>query len=755
MPSWLPPLLRRAIARPTVVLGAAAALAGLPVRAPLAAQAPADRAAIQAFRDSLDRVRDSTGLAALEQRLIDVAKGDRNNALHHLRLGFVAIRLGDLGSKKRYDDGAGEFEWATDLQPEWPWAWYGLGLAEDRVGDSRISLVSGLQAMFGKDHLTRAANAYARSVQVDPSFVLGLVELASTALRQRVNIKTDLAREALRVAAQTTAAKNPEVLLFRGRVEREVGDIDSAHVAFTQYLALGGQRGVGLLELARTRFVRGTLDGQMPYYEGAALDDSLTVAMYHADLATVANDSALAEFDYSSGERRAAFLRRFWAQRDHDALLAEGERLREHYRRLFYARKSFRLVSLNRHYDIVERYRSGSKEYDDRGIIYIRHGEPTRRATYNAPGMKLNESWQYERAGGDLIFHFVANEDVQDYKLVESVFDILGFSTTVALRGDRDNLVESRYANELILTREPFSPIYSQLLTAGTTGSQKYFTDERAIGQRSIRLGTRTDSYELTYASRLRVETGVVVAGRDSGRALLHVTYAIPGAALHPVPSERGHLYPVRLRLSVTDAVGKTIATLDTTRLFVAHDPVPPREHLVGRIAVPVIAGPLRYRLAIEQGDDNGVVFPIDTLNAGDFSGQAFALSGLVLGSREANLSWRPVPGDTVWFNPLSRFARKNDLEVYYEVYGVAAGAPIRTELTVTKEGGGGFLGLFGSRKPAIRLGFEEQSEGPATRIHRTVSLADLAPGRYRVDVVVRNPEGGERRSVTSLEVRP
>ena len=86
---------------------------------------------------------------------------------------------------------------------------------------------------------------------------------------------------------------------------------------------------------------------------------------------------------------------------------------------------------------------------------------------------------------------------------------------------------------------------------------------------------------------------------------------------------------------------------------------------------------------------------------------------------------------------------------------GNGIGAPIRTELTVTKEGGGGFLGLFGSKKPAIRLGFEEQSEGPATRIHRTVSLADLAPGRYRVDVVVRNAEGGERRSVTTLEVRP
>src|SRR5262245_11155223 len=192
---------------------------------PLAAQSPEDRAGLEKFRDSLRAVDDSSALVKLEARLIDVAKADRNNAMNHLRLGFVALRIADLGSKSRYDDAAGEFQWATDLQPQWPWGWYGMGIAEDGVGDSQISLVAGLQAMFGKDHLTRAANAYTRSIQVDPSFVQGLVELSATALRQRINVKIDVAREALRQAASTSASSSPEVLLYRGRVEREVGDI--------------------------------------------------------------------------------------------------------------------------------------------------------------------------------------------------------------------------------------------------------------------------------------------------------------------------------------------------------------------------------------------------------------------------------------------------------------------------------------------------------------------------------------------------
>jgi GWxTD domain-containing protein len=737
------------------------------VPSPARAQSPEQRVAVQAFRDSLGESSDSAAMVGYERRLIAEAKQDRDNTMLHLRLGFLALRMGDLGSHSRYDDAASEFQWATELEPTWPWGWYGLGIAEDKVGDSEVSIVSGLQAMFGKDHLSRAANAYARSVQVDPSFVRGLVELASTALRQRINLKIDLAREALRQAAATSAGANPEVLLYRGRVEREVGDIDSAAVAFDDYLARGGHRGVGLLELSRTRFLRGDLDAQAYYYEGALIDDTASVELYREDIALIANDSALAEFDHTNGPRRVAFLQRFWGQRDRAELLHDGERLREHYRRVFYARRNFLLASANRHYDIVERFRSGSKDFDDRGIIYIRHGEPTHRAAYNPAGLRCgptsqqvvgqcyNESWHYVRASGDLIFHFVAREDVQDYKLVESVFDVLGFSDALALRGgDRDTITASSYANELILTRENFSPVYGRLLSAGPAGAQRYLTEERALGRHSIAVGTRTDSYELRYSKRLRVQADVVVAGRDSAQSLLHVSYAIPGSSLLEVPSTQGHLYPVRVRLSVMDRFGTPIASIDTTRLFLAKEAVPATEHLVGRLAVPVIPGPLTYRLAIEQGDENGVVFPADTITAGDFTGREFGMSGIVLGSHDANLVWRPTPADTIWFNPIGTWRRSRPMELYYEIYGQPAGAALKTELVVTKQGNGGLLGLFGGRRAAIRLGFEDRAEGPATRFKRTVSLDKLSAGNYWLEVTVTDPQGVERRSRAAFEVR-
>lgn len=719
-----------------IVLFAAAA----PLR--VHAQGPDERAELERFRDSLATTADSIGLLALERRMIEAAKLDRSNAVAHLKLGFLSLRLGDLGGQAHYDDAASEFQWAIDLQPTWPYAWYGMGLAEYGVGDSQVSFVTGLKTMLGKDALTRSAMAFAKSAEVDPSFIHGLVDLSNTALRQRVNIKLGVALDALRRSATTPAAHDPEVLLARGRVEREVGDGDSALAAFRGYLERGASRSLAQLEIARTRFLLGRFDGVQPYYDGAAGEDPATVAEYRTDLATIASDSVLREFDYATGAQRVAYLRRFWSDRDRAELRAEGERLREHYRRLFYARKNFQLTSLNRHYDIVERYRSGSRDFDDRGVIYIRHGEPSSRATYAAPGLEPNESWRYTRPDGDLLFHFVAREDVQDFKLVESLFDVLGFSQAIALRGDRagDNPV----AEQLMLSREPLSPIYQRLQSAGSIGSGQYQSEERRMGQASIALGTKTDSYELRFARELNLRSDVLAVGRDSSGTLVQIAYAISGKGLEPVTVTRGFLYSVRVRFSATDPTGRVVASVDTTRHFVAPEPVPESEHLVGRVAVPVPAGRFQYRLAVQQGEEAGIVLPRDTVRVGGTTSTTLALSDLVLGSRSTNLAWRRTNQDTVLFNPLQTFKRSDEMQLYYEVEGLRPGSPYEVRLAVRKQGGGGgiFKKIFGGGGAALSLQFDAQATGPLESAHRGLQLDRLKPGGYVLEVTVTDDQG-------------
>jgi GWxTD domain-containing protein len=710
----------------------------------LGAQTPEERAELERFRDSVAATVDSTGLLALERRMIDSAKVDRSNGMIHLKLGFLSLRLGDLGGRDHYDDAASEFQWAIDLQPSWPYAWYGMGLAEYGVGDSQVSFVTGLKTMLGKDALTRSAVAFAKSAEIDPSFVRGLVDLANTALRQRVNIKLGVALEALRRAGPTAAGSDPQVLLARGRVERAVGDGDSAVVAFKGYLQSGSNRGLGLLEVARTLLLLGRFEGLAPYFEGAVLDDSATISGYRADLATIASDSVLGEFDRQHGARRAAYLRRFWGERDLTELRGDGERLREHYRRLFYARKNFQLTANNRHYDIVERYRSGSRDFDDRGVIYIRHGEPSSRASYAAPGLEPNESWRYSRTDGDLIFHFIAREDVQDFKLVESLFDVLGFSDAVWLQGDkRDGGADYAMAEQLMLSREQLSPIYRRLQAAGRGSTGRYQNEERRAGQESIALGTTTDSYELRFPNELKATSEVLAVGRDSAGHQVQIAYAISGSSLEPVTVTRGFLYSVRLRFVATDAQGKVVSSLDTTRHFVAPERVPPNEHLVGRVGASVPAGSLQYRLAIQQGEEAGMTLPRDTVRVGPTSATALSLSDLVLGARSTNLGWRRTPDDTVLFNPLRTYKRGEEMELYYEIEGLRP-APYTVELVVRKKKGGGgiFKKIFGGGGAAIKLKFDQQATTPMVSTHRSLKLDRLKPGTYVLQLLVVDADG-------------
>ncbi len=699
------------------------------------AQSPEQRAAIESWRDTLNQTSDTIMLLRHERLVIAEARADRDNTILHLRLGFLSIRYGDLAGGPHYDDAASEFEWATQLEPTWPYTWYGLGMAELAIGDSQLAIVTGLKTMFGKDALAKAADAYARSAEVDPGFVQGLVELANTSLAQRVNIRLDVALDALRQSASSQSATHPEVLLARGRVEREVGSPDSAVAAFMGYLASGGHQGLGLYELGRSQLGLGLDVGAASYYEGAAYNDTLSVPLYRTDLEYFASATEIAGFDSTSGQGRSTWLNEFWTGRDNASLRSPNERLKEHYRRLQYARTNFRLASANRHYEIEMIYHSGSQEFDDRGMIYLRHGTPTDRASYAEPGVDPNETWVYRHPDGDLIFHFTSREDVQDFRLVESLLDIFGYATAVQLQGASVSLSQNTTTEQLLSSRQNISPLYNKMKGAGGASISRYMSEERSQGRASYTRGTNTDTYELHFPRSLSAKVQVLAVGWDEGGALVQVAYAIAGGSLTGVPTARGQVYPVRLRFSVLDSAGKSVASIDTTRFFLSRTPVPVTEHLVGRAEVHVAPGTYHYRVLVQQGEDAGLILPTDSVQVS--SETRLELSDLVLGRRDNHLSWIAAPEDTVYLNPLETFRRSEEMQLYYEVYGAVAGTVLKTEVVVKKGGSGGLFGKGGS---AISLKFEETAQGAVTRSNRTLDLSKLKKGTYTLGVRVTLP---------------
>ncbi|HEY7612825.1 MAG TPA: GWxTD domain-containing protein [Gemmatimonadales bacterium] len=706
----------------------ACALAGLCAAFPLsglAGQTPAERHALTSLTDTLRTITDTSALQTRESALRPLAR-PRDSAFARVRLGLVRLRLSQLGVAADAGQAVRVLRDATERQPRWPYAWYALGLAEAQRAAWEQGDRLALGSRVGLGTLERATERQRRALETDPGFVPAAVVLADLTLRLR---DTSLMLPALRALRRAAALPNAsaEVLLARGRVERAAGRSDSASAAFERFLASGGSRAVGLLELARTRLGAGGAEAQRAYYAGAALDDPAAVAGYRADLAMIADEAELARYDRASGAARAEFLRRFWTDRDRLEMRAPGERIREHYRRLLHARRNFALTVSRRFYGPADAYRSGGMEIDDRGVIYVRHGEPAERLRPFVYGLMPNESWRFARAEGDFLLHFSAGYDsngggdLYDYRLVESVLDLRGASDASE--------------DQLLLSREPLSGMYRRMLHWGRYGSARSKARERGIGRASIALGTTTDSYELQFPETLGGVVDLVTVG-DAGRGTLgHLVFAVAQPGTRPEREPGGVRYTVRLRAVASDEKKRPIADVDTTIVFHPSAPLGRAQYLIGRAELPLPPGRWTWRAALQMGDSLGIVLPRDTVRVPATGG--LSLSDLALGVPGASARWEPVPGDTVLLTPFDLFLEGSEVELYYEARGATPGTSYRHDIAVYRVRGEPGVA---ERRPVVTLSVDERAPAPQLRSHRVLQLTRLKPGRYLIEVSLRTP---------------
>ena len=688
----------------------------------------AQQTAFEQLRDSLATTSD-TSLLRKQYRKIRRSTQAQSDLSAETRAGLIALRLGELGADPDLSDARSSFRRGARLFPARPEPWYGLGLAEAARSQAEMRDPLRLGSRVGLGTLERSADYYARALDTDPRFLPAALALAQVTVALLDTARLERARAALRRVVQAVPIRPPDILLALGRLERAAGSLDSAVVDFEGYLLTGGNPGLGLLELARTRLALGRTDGEAPYYEGAALDDPALVAEYRADLEILAAESDLWEFDQLQGQARAAYLHRFWTQRDHWELRPEGERLREHYRRLLFVRTHFPLTLSRRFYGPRDAYRSGNSELDDRGVMYIRHGEPADRLRPFVFGVMPNESWRYLRAEGDLLFHFSAGYDrnsggdLYDYRLVQSVLDLHG--------------AEDAPRDQLILSRQSLSPVYSRMLNWGRFGAANEGARERNIGKTSIEVGTTTDSYELRFKHRLAAVADLIAVGGSAAGSLAHLVFGIAAPGTSARSTRGGAEYTVRVRLVALGARDSSVARMDTMIVIHLAKPLLRNEYLVGRAQLTLPPGRWRYRAALQQGDSAGVVLPLGSVRVAATTGPTFSLSDIALGTKGRAVSWVTDAADTVLLAPSELFRKGAEIEIYYEAAGAAPLGRYRHEISVLPWNTAG-----SKRRPLVSLSFEEAAGGEVIRSRRMARLEGVKPGNYVVEVKMTAPDG-------------
>ena len=744
---------------------------------PAAAQSPAERQALLAWRDSLDHVINRDVLRNWHSAMVGELDAGVRPRLAVFRLALLEDRLAQLDG---FDDGevADALRGVTEDHPDWPIAWSEYALANLRDARSGAQLSFTLQQALGFDPVADLVEPFVRGAAADSTWTEGLSRLASRAIHQDDDVVRQVALRALRGAGNKVVAADPRLAIWRGQIERLIGDPDSALTAI-EAAALTHPNNPAVLRMqARLRFVYGRADGADPWYRGLALANGVALAEYRHDLAGVVPDSLLDRLPQQNGEQRVAMMRQFWSSRDIDGLPSGPDRLAEQYRRVdyawtYYVRQSLR-DTLRETRAIIEIDTLPLSALDARGRVMLRHGTPVVRTsignsggpdverTLGIVGMPKNETWRYVMPRGEqLFFHFYVPDGQRDYVNAESIMDLLAatnqyrmFRSGKSQRPGSDTVAENTYGGELVATvaqellrsRMALSPLYADMLNQGKGGADSLQRRERAIGRAAL---ASEGQYSLGFELPLDAAIDILNVGTDAEGPVVQISFAIPGSSLSPRSLPTGVVYPVRMRLGVLDSLGQVVMQLDTTRHFVTRRALRGGQYLLGQQALHLTPGQYRIRAALES-DRRGTLSRSTVLTVVDPQRAAPTLSDLSLGRRTVAITWRAGSSDTAWADPRHRFPRDAPMELYFEAGGMNPGTAYTIDLAIDRsDEDAGCLG----RGSKLTLRFSQQAEAGVNRFQRAVSLDRLEPGAYVLAVTATTASGAETRRCRSFEV--
>ena len=267
-------------------------------------------------------------------------------------------------------DAARALRYFADLvktQPDNAWAHYGFGLTLARV---------------------KSKTAAYRVLNVDDHAAVSLME-----------------HEIRRAMALDTSLTEAEALL--GSLSAKLATSLVPHHLLYDVESTGNQSSLEELQRAATLFRHGHDDDAAKLYNaGLQKLDSAGADAYAEDLRLLASDEEMITVTDGSFDKRADAIRRFWRKRATRDGISEAQRIGAHYRRLDVAlgkyRPPFNTMVTERRAD--GRKRQGlERVLDDRGLVYVRYGEPTTRAGDPARDTRRAqafEAWAYRDAAG-------------------------------------------------------------------------------------------------------------------------------------------------------------------------------------------------------------------------------------------------------------------------------------------------------------------------------------------------------------------
>ena len=643
---------------------------------------------------------------------------------------------------------------AVSMDPQWAW----LGAISGRPARelTRRSLEGVSESV-----LSRAMQQLRRAMVRTPVCPADAVALAalSTALQDRLPLRE--AREAL--ADRVEEAPDDAVAhLWLARAAAAAGSPDALRFAQAAITAGADQTGAALAA-ARAAFANGQdAIGTNAYFQGLqAVTDGDGLGGYVGDLGPIIRRDEGDEFYELDAEGQARWLARFWLDRAAESGVTVQERLSEHYRRVRAAYEDYcGSCLLGPVAGPIIPYGRVGMGLDERGLVFMSQGEPDVAVSTEGNELPPNLSWGWNRGGRQLAVHFAIIDRRSGWQIMEDPLalvnptaDPLALDEPMPDRaGVRTCVVdgcEGRYVRDFyvfLIDRGDISPRFRTLANQyrsrpgdwGENAVSGFIVGGPLSGQPSFRFEAEEDLEE--------------IRARDQ---FLPGLFDVDGLALRVVPfrdaagAERTYLAIDGSLPDSAPAVGRVDATLVGDEDDAVIRGSATATTAAGSWSAPIEAGRGERSAMVVVREGAGETDPIlaSVRASVDFeavtSPGPLALSGLVVwaGDEGAAGVGRDVALGRLSARPTLTAGRP--ASVYFEVYDLPPDQAFETRIRIERAEDGGLFrrlqNLFGGDDPSeLRVPGESGGPDPVRERSLSLTLPDLGPGLYRLEVEVR-----------------
>lgn len=681
--------------------------------------------------------------------------------------------------RKKWGNAAGWFEKILKLDPDHLQALYGMGICKRESGANKSLLLRHLDWQNSEKQLKRVMTL--DSTFQDVFYQLALleryrshyfqsIELAhrQLSINRAWSVQTGIFRLYDSMLVNESYKEAESWLISRstmydsyalGELYRRHDLLERADSIFQMVLSdsIRFPRQPLLLSMVRLHVQRGELqEAHDTYWQAVGEIGSNVEADHHLeDIMPIVNDEEYEIFKITQSlSLIQGALRVFWTRRDPLPAASYNRRLIEHYNRILYAEANYRYDGFRHPMTKSDRlnvfrfppWYFENFKFEDRGLIYIRFGEPDDKAFVVDAFIPHNISWLYYARGDmkKMIFHFSIPESAPPGYWTLSP----GFSNP--------EIVESMLTWDNLFSRlkfahrggEQFAIMHEMAVTRANTVNEAFKTDRHSWPE-------KTEVLEMDHVTAQFRET--------DGEDILQLAYAIP---LSSILDAEGSIDSVKFETGVTILDTQMVALFKDVRQFVIIDDTDP--HVWDDLFIDEFEFPLgleSYNVAIHAR-----ILGMNKLNGWryvyrltDAHRDQLACSTLKLAfdiSHQSELKNRHRDDLNIIPNPTRRFKKEDPVFAYYEIYNLVFDESGKTDYTVNftlkryrrkKNIFQRIAGIFGGGEK-----YQVSVQSDQTGISRTVAdfisfdVSRAKEGEYELTLELKDNVSGEVTSVSA-----